>query len=151
MKLRFAQCFSRSAPIHASGALVGTAEVSASLRPLLAEAGLIGLVTLTALLGNLANARGARGPAVTLLGIGLMLGAIAPSLIGLLFQQVSPACWGIAFGGCLAAGWLGTHALEPLMDRYSRRSTTRQALWLLIVGLLLLALVILVLALIGSQ
>lgn len=96
-------------------------------------------------LGNLAGARGRRWPVLVLLGIGAVLGPLMPVLIGLLFERFPQGTWGSAFGAVVGIGSLGTHLLLPLLGGYARRTTARQALWLMVVGLVLVALVMLAL------
>jgi fucose permease len=96
-------------------------------------------------LGNLAGARSVRSATNALLLVGVLLGSIFPLLVGLLFERFPKAQWGTAFGGALAAGWLGKLAVEARSKSHAQEGTARRSLWGLVVGLLLVMLVMLVL------
>lgn len=103
-------------------------------------------VTAAVFLGNLAGARGdGYAAAVGLLVLGLLLGPVFPILVSALFDRFTPDVWGTALGGTAALGWFGARVIEPALAAYARRTTTRHALWVLVVVALLLALVLLVL------
>ena len=116
------------------------------LRPAAGPWLVLGLaLTASVFLGNLAGAGGRRGLTGGLLTVGLLLGPIFPVLCAVLFERFAPGTWGVAFGGAVAVGWLGAHLVQPLFGFLARRAGTRQALWGVVVGTLLLGLVTLVL------
>lgn len=96
-------------------------------------------------LGNLAGARSVRTATNALLLTGVLLGSVFPLLVGLLFERFPIAQWGTAFGGALAAGWLGKLLVEARSKGQAQVGPARRSLWGLVVGLLVLMLVMLVL------
>ncbi len=96
-------------------------------------------------LGNLVGARGGRGSAIVFMLVGALLGPLFPTLAGLLFERFPPGAWGSAFGAATALGWLGGLTVEPLIGAYVRRTDVRHALWVLLVGLMLMAFLVFVL------
>lgn len=71
------------------------------------------------LLGNLAGASHAGRPRAGLILLGLLLGPVLPTLLGLIFHAV-PAAPGTAYGLVFAAGSLGSLVLAPLVKLPSR-------------------------------
>jgi fucose permease len=67
------------------------------------------------LLGNLAGASHRGRPRAGLIGLGVLLGPVLPTLLGLLFRHVAPAEQGMAYGLVFAAGSLGSLLLSPLI------------------------------------
>ena len=98
------------------------------------------------LLGNLSGTQHRRNAAAGLFLLGALLGPIAPTLVGFLFQQF-PLDRGTAFGGVFTLGTAGSLFLPPLFGFYERRGSLRQALLIPTVGAFLLAASALVLAL----
>ena len=96
-------------------------------------------------LGNLAGARSVRSATNALLLVGVLLGSAFPLLVGLLFERLPTAQWGTAFGGALAAGWLGKLLVEARSKGQAQGGPARRSLWGLVVGLLVVVLVMLVL------
>lgn len=67
------------------------------------------------LLGNLAGASHHARPRTGLILLGLLLGPVLPTLLGLVFRHVAPAEQGTAYGFVFAAGSLGSVLLAPLI------------------------------------
>jgi fucose permease len=72
------------------------------------------------LLGNLAGASHRAQPRSGLILLGLLLGPVLPTLLGLVFRHVAPAEQGTAYGFVFAAGSLGSVLLAPLITLRAR-------------------------------
>ncbi|HTU18962.1 MAG TPA: MFS transporter [Gemmataceae bacterium] len=72
------------------------------------------------LLGNLAGASPHARPRSGLILLGLLLGPVLPTLLGLVFRYVAPAEQGTAYGFAFAAGSLGSVLFAPLIDLRAR-------------------------------
>ncbi|MGH7169737.1 MAG: hypothetical protein ACRELG_05610, partial [Gemmataceae bacterium] len=101
------------------------------------------------LLGNLAGASHRAQPRSGLILLGLLLGPVLPTLLGLVFHHVAPAGQGTAFGFVFAAGSLGSLLLAPLITLRAR-PPLQTALRLPIVLALLVTAIALVLGLMMS-
>jgi MFS family permease len=79
---------------------------------------IIGLPALLAavVVGNLSGAANRGNSRGGLVLLGLLLGPVAPTLIGLVFRHVAPAEQGLAFGLVFGVGSLGSFMLAPLID-----------------------------------
>jgi fucose permease len=98
--------------------------------------------------GNLAGTVGSRQAGRGLVLVGLCLGPIAPTLLGMLFNRLSPTQYGGAVGILFAAGSCGSLILSPVIARMGRKKGTPQsALFLPLFGALLLTAASLVFAL----
>ena len=65
-----------------------------------------------------------------ILALGLLLGPIFPTLVGLLFTdvtEVKKAQWGTAYGTMFAIGSLGSFLLAPLIHARARGRTVQRA------------------------
>jgi fucose permease len=91
--------------------------------------------------GNLAGVARHRNAGLGLLLLGLLLGPIFPTLVGLLFDHFAERSWGTAFGAMFALGATGNLLLPPLIGVYARRSTVQRSLRIPMILALLLALV----------
>lgn len=67
------------------------------------------------LLGNLAGASRGGRPRLGLILLGLLLGPVLPTLLGLLFRHVAPNEQGLAYGLVFAVGSLGSVLLAPVL------------------------------------
>lgn len=67
------------------------------------------------LLGNLAGASHRGRPRAGLIVLGLLLGPVLPTLLGLVFRHVAPTEQGTAYGLVFAAGSLGSLLLAPFL------------------------------------
>jgi hypothetical protein len=72
------------------------------------------------ILGNMAGAEHRRRPGFGLILLGLLLGPVLPTLLGMVFRQVAPSGQGTAYGLVLAAGFLGSLLLAPLLHLRTR-------------------------------
>lgn len=72
------------------------------------------------LLGNLAGASHRAQPRSGLILLGLLLGPVLPTLLGLVFHHVSPTRQGTAYGLVFAAGSLGSVLLAPFVTLRAR-------------------------------
>ncbi len=89
-------------------------------------------------LGNLAGASRMGNAGSGLLLLGLLLGPIFPTLVGLLFDHFEEHSRGTAFGAMFALGATGNLLLPPLIGAYARRTTVQRSLRIpLILALLL--------------
>ncbi|HZU37468.1 MAG TPA: MFS transporter [Gemmataceae bacterium] len=79
-------------------------------------------------LGNLSSMHRRAGATQALLLVGLLLGPVFPTLIGVLFQHVSAADRGTAFGAVYALGSAGSLLLPPLIGAQARRTSVRIAM-----------------------
>ncbi len=66
------------------------------------------------LIGNLAGSSYRGRPCAGLILLGLLLGPVFPTLLGLIFRHVAAAEQGLAYGLVFAAGSLGSLLLSPL-------------------------------------
>jgi fucose permease len=108
---------------------------------------LAALLTAVAL-GNLAGTVGSRQAGRGLVLVGLCLGPIAPTLVGMLFNRLHQTQYGTAIGTLFAAGSCGSLILSPVIARMARRKGTPQsALFLPLFGALLVTAAALVFAL----
>ncbi len=74
------------------------------------------------LLGNLAGTLNRENAAIGLLAVGLVLGPIFPTLVGMLFSHVGGHTQhGTAYGAMFAIGATGNLVLPPLIGAYARR------------------------------
>jgi fucose permease len=73
------------------------------------------------LLGNLAGASQRGRPRIGLILLGVLLGPILPTLLGLVFRHVAPAKQGLAYGIVFAAGSLGSLLLAPLISQRAEK------------------------------
>jgi fucose permease len=98
-------------------------------------------------LGNLAGAstRGNAGLGVLLLG--LALGPILPTLVGIVFREFPVEKHGTAYGAVFAIGSAGTLVLAPIIGAYARRRNVQLALRIPMVLCLLITAVALVMGL----
>jgi fucose permease len=97
-------------------------------------------------MGNLIGSADRRPTAWGFLALGLLLGPIFPSLVGLVFEGVNQGQWGSACGILVALGSLGSFVLAPVLSAQARRRTVRRALRMPLFLTLLLAGAVLVLA-----
>jgi hypothetical protein len=67
------------------------------------------------ILGNLAGSAHRGRPRAGLILLGLLLGPVLPTLLGLIFRQVASAEQGLAYGIVFAAGSLGSLLWTPLL------------------------------------
>ncbi|HEY7425115.1 MAG TPA: MFS transporter [Gemmataceae bacterium] len=67
------------------------------------------------LLGNLAGASQRGRPRAGLILLGLLLGPVLPTLLGMVFRHVAPAEQGLAYGIVFTAGSLGSLLLAPFL------------------------------------
>lgn len=74
------------------------------------------------LIGNLAGASHRGRPVAGLIVLGLLLGPVLPTLVGMVFRHVAPAEQGLAYGVVFAAGSLGSLMLSPLVVLRPRQS-----------------------------
>jgi fucose permease len=96
--------------------------------------GLLAAVTL----GNLAGAPAERRTGLAFILLGLILGPIFPTLVGMVFNLGHP--WGTSYGLMYAIGSLGSVILAPLIGLYVRGRSVGSALRIpMILGLLLAA------------
>jgi hypothetical protein len=72
------------------------------------------------ILGNLAGASHRGSPRAGLILLGLLLGPVMPTLLGLVFRHIASAELGTAFGLVSAAGFLGSLVLMPLIQLRTR-------------------------------
>ncbi len=81
------------------------------------DLGLIVVLPLLAavLLGNLTGASYSGRPCAGLMLLGLLLGPVLPTLLGLVFRRVAPTEQGTAYGLMFAAGSLGSVLLAPML------------------------------------
>jgi fucose permease len=98
-------------------------------------------------IGNLAGAAGRNSAAVALVLLGLVLGPIFPTLLGLVFAYF-PEERGTAWGSVFALGSLGALALAPVVGATAQRKSVQVALRVPMLLALLLTAVSLVFALI---
>jgi fucose permease len=86
------------------------------------------LVLLAAItLGHLVSAYGPANAGAGLLLIGVCLGPLLPTIVGLVLQMF-PGQWGTGVGVTLACTALGGLLLSPLIDSYARRNSARVAI-----------------------
>jgi fucose permease len=100
-----------------------------------------------AAMGNLAGAGKPRSAAWGLLGLGLTLGPIFPTLVAAVLHGVPAHARGTAYGTMFAVGSLGSAALAPVLGALARGKTVLRALRLL--APLALLLVVVALAMVG--
>jgi len=74
-----------------------------------------------ALIGNLVGASRRGQPRVGLILLGLLLGPVFPTLLGMIFRHVAAAEQGLAYGLVFAAGSLGSLLLSPLAGFRTRQ------------------------------
>jgi fucose permease len=97
-------------------------------------------------LGNLAGAAGRNSAPIALVLLGLLLGPIFPTLLGVVFRAF-PEEQGTAFGSVFALGSLGALLLTPVVGVAAQRRTVQAALRVPMLLALLLTAVALVFAL----
>jgi fucose permease len=90
-------------------------------------------------LGNLAGASRLGNAAGGLLLLGLLLGPIFPTLVGLLFRHFPEQSHGTAFGAMFALGATGNLLLPPVIGAYARRTNVQRSLRIPMIGSLLLS------------
>jgi fucose permease len=98
-------------------------------------------------LGNLAGAAARNSAPVALVLLGLLLGPIFPTLLGVVFHAFPEEEWGTAFGSVFALGSLGGLLLTPVVGVAAQRRTVQAALRVPMLLALLLTAVALVFAL----
>jgi MFS family permease len=84
-------------------------------------------------LGNLAGASHRGRPRAGLILLGVLLGPVFPTLLGLIFRHVAPAEQGLAYGVVFAAGSLGCLLFSPalaLRPNLSRQAALRVPIFL---------------------
>jgi fucose permease len=109
---------------------------------------LAALLTAVAI-GNLAGAVGSRQAGRGLLFVGFCLGPIAPTLVGMVFNRVNPALYGMSVGILFAAGSFGSLAIAPVIAWTARaKANPQSALFVPLFGALLVTAATLVFALI---
>jgi fucose permease len=115
---------------------------------------LVGLALAAAVfLGNLAGAHKHGLAAWGFLGVGVLLGPIVPTLIGILFShfdQVAPGLHGTAYGAMYFLGAAVGLPLPAVLDAYARRKTVRRAMILPMIGALLMAVAVVVFGLVHN-
>jgi fucose permease len=90
-------------------------------------------------LGNLAGASHRGRPLTGLILLGLLLGPVFPTLLGMIFRHVAPAEQGLAYGMVFAGGSLGTLLLSPLVGFRPRQPQQAMLRLPILLGLLLTA------------
>jgi fucose permease len=93
------------------------------------------------ILGNMAGTVGVERAGRGILLLGFCLGPIFPTLVGMVYEQLSEVdvrCEGTAFGTLFAAGSLGSLLLSPVVGAAANRGTMQAALRIPMIGALLL-------------
>jgi fucose permease len=98
-------------------------------------------------LGNLSGAHRLGYASGGLLLLGLLMGPIFPTLVGVLFNHCPESSHGTAFGTMFALGATGNLLLPPLIGIYARRTNVQRSLRIPMVLALVLAAVSLVVGL----
>jgi fucose permease len=90
-------------------------------------------------IGNLAGASHRGRPGAGLILLGLLLGPVFPTLLGMVFRHVAPSEQGLAYGMVFAGGSLGTLMLSPLVGFRPRQPQQTMLRLPILLGLLLTA------------
>jgi len=116
------------------------------------DAGFIVLLALLGgvALGNLAGAAGKEAVGFGLLLVGLCLGPILPTLVGLVFERF-PNERGTAIGALFSVSALGSAVMLPVIGTYAKRSSVQRALRVPMVVALALAAAVLVFGLLLTE
>jgi Major Facilitator Superfamily len=99
-----------------------------------------------AVIGNLVGTGHRSAAKISLVLLGLLLGPIFPTVIGLVFR-IAPTAPGTAYGVVFALGSVGSLVMAPLVGARARRTSVQSALYIPMMLALALAAVALVVAL----
>ena len=119
-----------------------------SLSSLIAQGWVIVIASLAAgvILGNLAGARDRLMSACGILALGLVLGPIFPTLVGLLFEYF-PTARGTAYGAMFGFGAMGALFLPPILGSIARRTGVHRTMRVSMMTALVMTLIAVLLAL----